>query len=140
MVPVGWYDTDLFARLLRKIDLTFGSGNLRLLDQVGRYEAQQDFNRVLRLLIRVITPMQIFKAQRRLWTHFQDSGSWTVTSTPKGMQGTLSDWAVDEALCVELGGYLVRLVEFTGGKNARVTHTECRARGAANCVFDFRWD
>ncbi|HMI88527.1 MAG TPA: 4-vinyl reductase [Polyangiaceae bacterium] len=139
-VPVGWYETDLFARLLRKVDLTFGTGNLRLLDQVGRYEAEQDFNRVLRLLIRVVTPTQIFKAERRLWTHFQDSGSWTVTSLPKGMQGVLSGWAVDEALCIELAGYLVRLVEFTGGRNVRVLHTECRARGGPDCVFDFRWD
>ena len=139
-VPVGWYETDLFARLLRKVDATFGTGNMRLLDQVGRFEAEQDFNRVLRLLMRVITPTQIFKAERRLWTHFQDSGEWTVNPLPKGMQGILSDWAVDEALCVELSGYLVRLVEFTGGKNVRVMHSECRARQAESCVFEFRWD
>jgi hypothetical protein len=140
VVPVGWYETQLFARLLRKVDVTFGGGNLRLLERVGRFEAEQDFNRVLRLLLRVMTPTQVFKAERRIWSHFQDSGSWTVKSLPKGMLGVLSDWAVDEALCVELVGYLVRLLEFTGGKNVRVTHAECRAREAANCVFEFRWD
>jgi len=140
VVPVGWYETQLFARLLRKVDVTFGIGNLRLLERVGRFEAEQDLNRVLRLLLRVMTPMQVFKAERRLWSHFQDSGSWTVSSLPKGVLGVLSDWAIDEALCIELVGYLSRVLEFTGGKNVRVTHAECRARGAANCAFEFRWD
>ena len=140
VVAVGWYETLLFARLLRKIDVTFGTGNLRLLERVGRHEAEQDFNRVLRLLIRVLSPLQMFKAERRLWSHFHDSGSWEFRSLPKGMLGDLSGWAVDEALCVELVGYLVRLLEFTGGKNVRVSHAECRARGAPSCVFEFQWD
>lgn len=139
IVAVGWYDVALFARLLRSVDQTLGSGDLSLLPKVGQHEAEQDFGRALRVLMRVVSPLQMFRAERRLWSHFQSSGEWVFTPLPDGMRGSLDGWYADTALCAELQGYLVRLVEFTGGKEAAVRHDKCRARGHAACVFDFRW-
>lgn len=139
VIAVGWYDVNLFARLLRAIDATFGTGDLSLLRGVGAFEAEQDFGRAVRLLMRVVAPSQVFSAERRLWRHFQDSGEWQFSAVNGGVRGVLDGWAVDEALCVELSGYLVRLVEFTGGKNVTVDHSECRARGCNHCVFQFHW-
>jgi hypothetical protein len=139
VVAVGWYDVQLFARLLRAVDATLGGGDLQLLHQVGIYEAERDFNRALRLLLRVVSPMQVFRLERRLWTHFQDSGTWSFVEMPSGMRCTLADWAVDQALCIELGAYIARLFEFTGGKNVRVAHAGCRATGSAQCIFDVSW-
>jgi hypothetical protein len=139
VIAVGWYEVKLFARLLRKLDQTFGKGDSSLLHAVGAYEAEQDFGRALRLLLRVVAPSQVFRAERRLWRHFQDSGEWVFSAIDGGMRGVLTGWEVDEALCVELSGYLVRLVEFTGGTNVTVDHVECRDRRHAACIFDFRW-
>jgi hypothetical protein len=139
VIAVGWYDVLLFARLLRAVDGTFGRGDLQLLTRLGAYEAERDFNRVLRLLLRVVTPHQVFRAEKRLWSHFQDAGVWTTQTLQDGMRCGLSGWAVDAALCVELRGYLARLFEFTGGRNVRVDHPECRASRHPRCVFDVRW-
>jgi len=140
-VGVGWYSVELFARLLRSIDAVCGRGDLSLLSQIGEFEASQDFNRVLRIFLRVLTPMQIFKVEGRIWRQFQDAGCWSTVRAAdgNGMDAALSDWVVDEALCIELAGYLKRLVEFTGGRNVSVGHDECRARGASRCVFRYRW-
>jgi hypothetical protein len=138
-VAVGWYDVMLFARLLRGVDEVCGRGDLQLMDEVGKFEAEQDLNRALRVFLRVLSPLQIFRAEGRLWSHFQNSGRWEAQRVANGVDATLTGWAVDLALCQELAGYLVRLMEFTGGKDVRVLHTACRARGGEKCVFQYRW-
>lgn len=141
IVAVGWYDSYLFGRLLRRLDEKHGRGDLKLLREVGAYEAQRDFNRVLRVLMRIASPLQMFRTHARLWSHFQASGSWTMLPlTGGGMRATLDGWAVDDALCAELTGYLGKLIEFTGGRQVSVDHKECRARRAPACVFEFWWD
>jgi hypothetical protein len=138
-VAVGWYDVMLFARLLRVVDEVCGRGDLHLMDEMGKFEAEQDLNRVLRIFLRVLSPLQIFRVEGRLWRHFQDTGSWEIQRVPNGVDATLTGWAVDQALCQELAGYLIRLMEFAGGKDVRVLHASCRATGADNCVFQYRW-
>lgn len=139
VVPVGWYDVYLFGRLLHTIDRICGDGDLKLLKSVGAFEAEHDFNRAVRMLLRVTSPEYVFKTHKRLWSHFQKTGEWTIESQPMGMKGILTDWAVDLALCTELSGYLARLLEFTGGRNVAVEHPVCRARDGENCTFKFRW-
>ncbi len=139
VVALGWYDVQLFARLLRTVDVVCGYGDLGALKAVGRFEAEQDFNRAVRMLLRVVSPASIFTGHARLWTHFQDSGKWTIEKRQLSMACTLSGWAKDSALCTELSGYLERMVEFTGGQNVHVSHNSCRATGATDCVFVFRW-
>lgn len=138
-IAVGWYDVLLFARLLRAVDRVCGKGDLKLLPEIGRYEADQDLNRVLRVFLRVLTPLQIFRVEGRLWSHFQNAGTWKSTRTQTGVDAILTGWATDEALCTELAGYLVRLVQFTGGEDVRVLHPQCRTQGHASCLFQYTW-
>ena len=138
-VAVGWYDVSHFAKLLRSVDEVCGRGDLRLLEKVGAFEAEQDFNRVLRVFLRVMSPAHIFKAEARLWSHFQDTGTWNSVKVQGGVNATLQGWAVDAALCRELSGYLVKVVEFTGGRNVSVEHNTCRALGDGRCMFEYRW-
>ena len=138
-IAVGWYETLLFARVLRAADAVLGRGNLGLMREIGAWEAEQDFNRVMRVFLRILTPEQVFKAEARLWRHFQDSGIWTMTPVASGIDGDLRGWAVDEALYLELSGYLARLLEYAGGKDVVVTHSKCRSRGHDVCRFENRW-
>lgn len=138
-LAVGWYEVAAFARLLRAVDQICGRGDLSLLPRVGASEAEQDFNRVYRVILRSITPAAFLAAERRIWRQFQDSGSWEWHKIKGGIIATLTGWAVDHALCLELGGYLVRIVEFTGGRSASFEHSECRALGAHQCTFMLYW-
>jgi predicted hydrocarbon binding protein len=138
-IAVGWYDVLLFARLLRAVDEACGRGDLGTMEAIGKFEAEQDLNRVLRVFIRVLSPLQIFRVEGRLWSHFQDAGKWESHRVAEGVDARLTGWAIDTALCSELAGYLVRLVQFTGGKDVRVLHPTCRANGDAHCLFQYRW-
>jgi len=138
-IAIGWYEVKLFARLLRAVDRACGQGDMSLLREVGAAEADLDLNRVLRVFLRILTPSQIFKVEGRLWSHFQDSGNWDSVKVPGGVDASLFGWEVDAALCEELAGYLVRLVQFTGGKGASVYHRTCRVRGHDRCVFEYRF-
>jgi len=136
---VGWYDSSTFGRLLRAVDATCGRGDLAFLNEVGAYEAEQDFGRAIRIFLRVVEPMSLFKIQSRLWRHFQSSGELELIPAQGGMDTVLTGWVADNAQCIELGGYLVRAIEFAGGKSVSVTHPECRGRGDARCLFQHRW-
>jgi hypothetical protein len=139
-VAVGWYDVYLFGRLLRAVDSVCGHGDLSLMEKIGEYECEHDFNRVLRVFMRVLSPPTLMAAEARLWKHFQDSGDYRSETIPNGMITTLSGWAEDKALCRELGGYLQRLVSFAAAKPVRMSHPECRASGARACVYRFTWE
>lgn len=138
-VAVGWYDVQVFARLIRAIDKTCGKGNLELLREVGAYEVEQDLNRVLRFFLRALSPVNIFLAEGKIWSHFQTGGQWKSVKVPGGVDATLTGWAVDEALCKELAGYLEKLLLCAGAKTPHVGHSDCRALGSPACIFKYRW-
>jgi tRNA A-37 threonylcarbamoyl transferase component Bud32 len=138
-LPVGWYRVSTFAALLRSIDRECGRGDLGLLPAVGAFEADQDFNRVLRIFLRIVHPSYVFNISGRLWQHFQNSGVWVIERSDHAMLASLQGWAVDAALCAEMTGYLVRLFEFAGGNEVTCQHVRCRARGHEHCDYDIRW-
>src|SRR5262245_34535341 len=138
-VAVGWYDVYLFGRLLRAVDAVCGKGDLRLMNDIGVFECEQDFNRIFRFFLQVLSPTALMKAEARLWKHFQDSGTYESVATNEGMLTKLTGWAVDEALCNELGGYLNRIVQLTVTSPVRMTHEQCRAKGDNCCAYRFVW-
>ena len=138
-LAVGWYEVAAFGRLLRAVDRICGTGDLSLLRKVGAYEAEQDFNRVYRIILRTLTPGAFLAAERRIWKQFQDSGIWDWHYVEGGIRAVLTGWEVDQALCIEMGGYLIRVIEFTGGRQAFFEHTECRAIAGSRCTFMLRW-
>jgi hypothetical protein len=140
VVPVGWYDLELYARYIKQLVRVDGRGNLRLLVEYGRFSAEQDISKVYKLLFRITSPGMIFDQSMKLWHRFQDTGSWHVERGDRRASGILSDWGcVDEALCHELIGYLEALLAHGKCKQVRVEHPKCRAHGAPSCVFTCTW-
>jgi len=139
-LAVGWYELSIYARLLRAIDSVCGKGDLSLLPSLGAFGVEQDFSRILRVFIRILSPYQVFKLEDRLWRRFYSTGeSHSVPVQRSGVDSTLKGWGVDRALCLGIMGYMVRLIELTGGADVTVTHDECRGLGFANCIYKWRW-
>lgn len=138
-IAVGWYEVALFATLLRAVDEVCGNGDLALMREIGAYEADQDMNRVLRIFLRVLSPSHIFTAEAHLWRHFQDTGAWSWTKVPGGVDATLAGWVIDDALLEELAGYLARMLEFTGGRHVTVRYRIPSLEGVRGCAFEYRW-
>lgn len=138
-VAVGWYEVSLFAKLLYAVDDVCGRGDLALMRDIGAYEADSDMSRILRIFFRVLSPSHIFTAEAHLWRHFQDTGSWSWTKVPGGVDATLTGWVIDDALLEELAGYLSRMLEFTGGRHVTVRYRIPSLNGVRGCAFEYRW-
>ncbi|HVH47177.1 MAG TPA: V4R domain-containing protein [Labilithrix sp.] len=137
VIPMGWYSLALYARLIRSIEAVYGGGrDMPLLFDLGRYEAEHDLRTIHRVLLRFANPAYVIEKTGELWRRFHDTGTWEVKRQPDGLTGVLSDWGyVDEALCVELVGYMGRCLELVGAKNVVMEHPRCRARGDKECRF-----
>ena len=135
----GWYSLDVYARLIRAVADEIGGG-LKVIHDLGRFEAEQDLTVVHRVFLRMLHPATMPEKTAEYWSRFHDTGTWVVTRKESGYQASLSDWGlVDDALCAELTSYLTRVVELGGAKDVRVRHVECRNRGARACTFDGTW-
>jgi predicted hydrocarbon binding protein len=141
VVPVGWYALALYARLIRALDRVHGAGDLALVVQLGRYEAERDLTTIHRMFLRLANPAFMLDKTAEYWRRFHDTGEWTVERLgPTHVRAYLDGWGVvDTALCRELVGYLLRTFELLGAKNVRLEHTTCRAHGSDRCTFLGRW-
>lgn len=136
----AWYPLDAYVHLIHAVANVLGDGDLRVIHELGRYEAEQDLTVVHRIFLKLMHPATMAEKTAEYWSRFHDTGEWVVTRKGNGYQGTLRGWgAADDALCMELVGYLTRVIELAGAKDVRLRHSECRARGAAVCVFDGHW-
>ena len=141
LLPVGWYSLGLYARLIRALDHVHGYGDLALVVQLGRFEAERDLTTIHRVLLRVANPAYLLEKNADYWRRFHDTGVWVVERQgPTRVRAFLDHWGVvDAALCREVVGYLGRAWELVGAKNVRVDHARCRARGDDRCEFLGRW-
>jgi predicted hydrocarbon binding protein len=140
VIPVGWYSLALYARLIRALDKVHGRGDLALMKDLGRYEAEQDLTTIHRVFLRFANPAFIVEKTGEYWKRFHDTGTWNVTRDDHGVSAVLDGWGVvDSALCRELSSYITRVLELVGAKNVVVEHPKCRGRADPQCVFRGRW-
>lgn len=141
VIPVGWYDLGVYARLIRAVDEVHGTGDLALLSQVGRFQAERDFTTIQRMFFRLANPAFAVEKTADYWRRFHDSGTWNVQRVSDAeVTGELRDWGVvDRALCRELTAYMGRVLELVGAKHVIMEHTRCRALGDAQCSYRARW-
>jgi len=141
IVTMGWYSLPLYARSLRAVDKVRGTGDLELIFQLGKYQAERDLTTVHRAFLRIANPSFILEQSAEYWGRFHDSGTWTVERLgPTRVRAYLDGWAhVDAALCREVSGYLLKAFELVGARNPWLDHAQCRARGSARCLFAGGW-
>ncbi|HVS31365.1 MAG TPA: TIGR02265 family protein, partial [Thermoanaerobaculia bacterium] len=60
-------------------------------------------------------------------------------SDTKGVIRTFEANIVSRNDCLTVAGWHRKAIEICGGKNARVTETQCRARGAEICEYVCEW-
>lgn len=140
IIPMGWYDLELYARLIHALNALYGRGDLSLLDQLGRYEAEQDLTTIHRLFMKMANPGLILAKSMELWRRFHDTGEWHIERAGKSATGTLRGWGVvDAGMCTELNGYIQGIISVGSGKDVWVSHPTCRVKGAEACVFEGTW-
>jgi hypothetical protein len=136
-----WYPFEVFVELNQVMDRLFGSGDLALVWQLGRFGADANLKTVYRLFYKVGTVRWILGRAARLWGAHYDSGELVLIDDRPGY-GKLEivDFATPHRThCLSVGGWCERSVEISGGREARVRELECRARGEARCLLEATW-
>lgn len=141
IVSIGWYELDLYARLIRALDQQLGRGNLKLVYALGRFEAERDLTGVHQWFLKLFGPSTAIDQIGKYWQRFHDTGAWTmIRPGDRQVIAQLAGWGVvDAALCRELLGYLGRALELLGGRDISLSHPRCRVEGEPVCEFHLAW-
>jgi DNA-binding CsgD family transcriptional regulator len=139
IVPEGWYDMTLHARLNRLFCDFFYDGNLAGVEELGRFSAEQDLARGGRWIFTILRPSVVLRHFENYWRQEEGSGSWTCHARDHQFIAQLSGWeGGDHVLCRRLVGYLGRMLETTGAVTSR-EHVHAVCGDATNCTFRFGW-
>lgn len=141
ILPITWYPHEADVRLFGALVEVLGKGDRQVLVDLGRFEAEQDLRRIHRMFLRFANPAYVLEKASDYWSRFHNTGSWSVERRENGASGTLLDFdPPDELHCVYLEAYILRMFELVGGRQVRVSHSQCRCRGDSGCTFEGTWE
>jgi len=138
ILPVNWYPTVSFVRAIETAHAQLGSDDLY--ERYGTFAAEFQINTFQKLLLRFTSPAYMLNRAGRVWHRFHETGEWNVSSgTGKTMRGELRNFSVvSSGYCRVVRAWILRAGQMTG-TDGGVDHPECRAKGAAVCVFTGWW-
>lgn len=136
-----WYPFEQFIELNEVIDRLFGTGDLALVRELGRYGADANLRTVYRLFYKVGTVRWILGRAARLWGAHYDSGELRVISdVPCESTLEILGFATPHRVhCLSVAGWCERSVEISGGNQVRLEELECRAEGDDRCLLRVHW-
>ncbi len=109
--------------------------------RAGRAAASEAFSGVYRIFALVLTPEKLLEKAARIWGSLYNRGEMVVEArTSNGAHIKLLNFPSEEAGCSRITGWVERMTELTGVKNAHVVQTRCFAKGAPACEWDLSWD
>lgn len=143
LIGVSRIPARVFAQSGELCTRLFGSGNTEYFQIVMAYVADQNINSFMKVFLRMGSPSFVMKNVPVIWKHyFYSEGTISVPSVTE-KSGTVivkGGNAYGEALCHGIIGWGTFAINFSGGKNLRVTHPECVHHGAQQDRFEFSWD
>jgi uncharacterized protein (TIGR02265 family) len=142
--PSGWYPADLLLRLDMTMVALLASGERgRLFLEMGRFSAEASLapGGVQRPFLREGDPHHLLSSVPAI--HSAEHGIGRRTCERTGERGaivrTFDGGEADAEECLTAVGWLQRAIELSGGREAQVVETQCRARGAAHCEYRCSW-
>jgi hypothetical protein len=136
----SWYPFDCWVALCEAADLLFGSGDLSLCRQMGRYGGLKDLGTAYRQMFSGGDPLQIIRYARQFWSLYYDSGRVEVDREGPGQ----FDVCVHEfarphlAHCLRVAGWIDACIELFKA-HGNVDIVSCRALGHPECRFRASW-
>lgn len=137
-----WYPFEQFVELNHVLDRLFGSGDLSLIRELGRYGADANLKTIYRLFYKVGTVHWILGRAVRLWSAHYDSGFLEVmTRGPKTTVLRIRGFDKPEpSHCLSVMGWCERSIELSGGKRVQISEQLCRTRGDELCQLEASWE
>ena len=141
VIKSRWFPFEAFVDLNEAIDRVFGTGDLAIVRQLGRFGADANLTTVYRLFYMVGTVKWILDRAARLWDLHYDSGKLLVVRHPGNeVELRIVKFATPHrAHCLSVCGWAERSVELSGGKDVKLVETACRAKGDDECCIHGSW-
>ena len=114
--------------------------NRRLL--YSRASAEENLNGPHHVFIRKGDPHFLLSHAPEIYRLYYAVGtrSYDKTGPRSGVLGTVGAESVTEADCLTIVGWYERAIEMSGGREVRIIHTKCRARGNGHCEYLCGWE
>jgi hypothetical protein len=137
----AWYPFSLFIKIVRLLEMHFGSKVPRLHREMGRAAAEYGLTSFYKIFFSVGSPQFIISRAAKVWRTYYGSGEMTAPVCEKGHAVVeLSGFAEPAPeLCERLPGFFERTVELSGGRDVKLVHPLCVNRGEPVCRFESWW-
>lgn len=141
-IAIEWHPVEELVEFLEVADRMLGRGDGKIAEEIGASGARANMKgTMVRVAFYVSKPEFLLQRVSGLWRQFNDEGSmallgvtdYSATIEVKGIKKPYS------LFCCTITGWGREIVSAFGGTAATSRHVECRARGAARCVWEVRW-
>lgn len=143
LLPSAWYPADTVARFVELAVAAVATGSkAQCLFDMGRYSAQLNLgpSGLRRAYIREGNPHHVLAAISRIYQTVYSVGRRSyerVGERSAVVRGHGTRAANDS--CDWVRGWLVGVVELSGGKDVRVAETQCEGFSAPHCEYVIEW-
>ncbi|QRO00350.1 TIGR02265 family protein [Archangium violaceum] len=142
IMPIGWYPLELNLRLDDAIAGALSpKERARAFVEMGRASAEENLQGPHHVFIRKGDPHFLLSHAPEIYRLYYAVGSRTYekTGARSAVLRTVGAESVTEADCLTIIGWHQRAIEMSGGRDVRVDHPKCRARGNGYCEYLCSW-
>lgn len=143
IMPIGWYPLALNIRLDAAIAHVLSPRDRdKAFVEMGRASAEEKLNGPHHVFIRKGDPHFLLSHAPEIYRLYYAVGarSYEKTGPHSAVLRTVGAESVTEADCLTIVGWYERAIEMSGGRDVRIVHTKCRARGNGHCEYHCAWE
>ena len=136
-----WCPLPAFCHYLLAADELYGQGDLALCRDMGQASAKWQIPGLVRVAMRLFSPLQMINHIPDLWGKLMDKGRIEVaqTSETSGFIRVHEFHPFHRAMCERLVGFITAGLELTGGRNPSVAHPRCVTADNLVCEYACSW-
>ena len=140
VLPNVWYPFEAGERLDAAIAEELGGGEAAF-KLMGARSAEFNLGDTQKLFVQGRDPHGLLRSASAIYRLYYDTGSRTyhASGARKAVLRTLQSKTFSTWDCLTVVGWHEKAIELCGGRNPRVIHTKCRARGDDLCEYLCEW-
>lgn len=140
VLPNVWYPFEAGEHLDAAIAAELGGGD-EIFKQMGARSAEFNLGDTQKLFVQGRDPQGLLRSASAIYRLYYDTGARTyhASGARKAVLRTLQSKTFSTYDCLTVVGWHEKAIEMCGGRNPRVTHTKCRARGDDFCEYICEW-
>ncbi|HYO51776.1 TIGR02265 family protein [Archangium sp.] len=143
IMPIGWYPLELGLRLDVAIaDVLSPRDRNKAFIEMGRVSAEDNLNGPHHVFIRKGDPHFLLSHAPEIYRLYYAVGSrsYEKIGPRSAVLRTVGAEGVTEEDCLTIIGWYQRAIEMSGGRDVRIDHARCRARGNGHCEYYCAWE